>query len=202
MGRIVRLPRAGPTEETGWRTHPGAAAGAQAAARAVIDAAAEEARAVVAAAHREAERIRADAAEAGRADSARVRAQAEEERERLRAEHGPALLRLALAAAARVVERAVADDAVAVAVAARALGLVGPGRQLVLRAHPADAPGLCAALPRLRSAAPRAEELAIREDPEVGRGGVVVETGGGQVDGRVETRLAAVARAVAGEGIP
>jgi flagellar biosynthesis/type III secretory pathway protein FliH len=202
MARIIRAGPVRPGTAAEPEGQPAAEPEARPSAQALLDGAAEEARAIVAAAHQDADRIRAEAGLEAAAEAARARGEAEAERQRLLEEAGPALLRLALAAAARVVEREVADDAVAVAVATRALGLVGLRRNLVLRAHPADAEGLRAALPRLRTAVARGGRLAVREDLAVGRGGVVLESEGGQVDGRTETRLAAVARAVVGEGFP
>jgi flagellar biosynthesis/type III secretory pathway protein FliH len=56
-----------------------------------------------------------------------------------------------------------------------------------------------AAEPRLRTLLSACATLSVVADPEVAPGGAVVETEAGVVDARIETRLAALARA-AGEG--
>lgn len=81
--------------------------------------------------------------------------------------------------------------------ARRALQPVRDRREVVLRVHPADAPLLRAAQGRLAALLSRAPGLALREDWEVARGGVVVETEAGLVDARVESQLALLERALA-----
>ncbi|HEX9049785.1 MAG TPA: FliH/SctL family protein, partial [Anaeromyxobacter sp.] len=91
-------------------------------------------------------------------------------------------------------ELAAREDAV-VDLAARALGEARARRQVTLRVHPDDALAVRSGEGRLRAILERAP-LAIRDDPAVGRGGVVVETEAGRIDGRIEAQLAELERAL------
>jgi flagellar biosynthesis/type III secretory pathway protein FliH len=166
-----------------------------------------DARRIRESAEAERERVLAGAAAAGReeglARAAAALTAAAAERDRLLASAEPELVRLALAVAGKVVagELALAPEVVA-RIAAEALAAARDRREVVLRVHPADAGLLRAEEPRLLEALSRARAVAVREDPAVGRGGVVVETEAGTVDARIETRLEALRRALLAEGGP
>jgi flagellar biosynthesis/type III secretory pathway protein FliH len=173
------------------------------------------AEALVAAAEEEARRIR----EAAEADRLRLRAEAEEEGRREGLARAAAALataaaardrRLALAerevaavavdVARTIIGRELAQDPGAVAeLAARALLAARDRREVVLRVNPADAEAIREAAGRLAAVLSRAPGLAVREDPGLARGDAIVETEAGRVDARVETQLAALARALDGE---
>jgi len=87
-------------------------------------------------------------------------------------------------------------------IAAEALESARDRCEIELRVNPADAETLRAQEPRLLEVLARARAVAIREDPAVGRGGVIVETEAGTVDARIETRLDALRRALLGEDEP
>ena len=112
-----------------------------------------------------------------------------------------------LARTALEVARAILGDVVsagpdaALALARRALEGARARREVVLRVSPRDAPALRAQGGALGSLLQRCPALAVREDAALAPGDVVVETEGGRIDARIETQLAALARAM-DEGDP
>ncbi len=174
--------------------------------------AAERARATLAGAEAEAARVRAGAeadreavaaraAEEGRAEglarAAATLAAAGAARDRLLAAAEREVASLALDVARKVLGRELAQDPAAVTdLAARAIAAARDRRQVVLRVNPADADAIRAAEGRLASLLTRAPGLDLREDASIERGGAIVETEAGRVDARVETQLAALARAL------
>lgn len=69
-------------------------------------------------------------------------------------------------------------------------------RRLRIRVHPDDRAALEPCMQALRERDPRPLELAIETDPQLSRGGCVVQSEIGTLDARVETQLAALARAL------
>lgn len=67
-------------------------------------------------------------------------------------------------------------------------------RELVLRVHPDDIDYIRQAKPELLNVLSRAKEIEIREDPEVQRHGVIIETDAGSIDAQLETQLAVFER--------
>jgi flagellar biosynthesis/type III secretory pathway protein FliH len=108
-----------------------------------------------------------------------------------------------LAAAGLEVARAVlgceltARPELVLELARRALEPVRSRREVLLRVNPADVALLQGGRSRLAELLDRAPALSLRADPGVARGGVVVETEVGRVDGRVEAQLAALERLLA-----
>ena len=170
-------------------------------ARAIVAEAEARARELLEAAQAERERIRADAAEQGRAEglaragATLVAAAAARDRRLAGAERE--VVALALDVARKVLGRELAQDRSAVAdLAAQALAVARDRREVTLRVNPEDADAIRAAAGRLGALLARAPGLDVREDPTVERGGAVVETEAGRVDARVEAQLAALARAI------
>jgi type III secretion system HrpE/YscL family protein len=170
-------------------------------ARAIVAEAEARARELLEGAQEERERIRADAAEQGRAEglaragATLVAAAAARDRRLAGAERE--VVALALDVARKVLGRELAQDPGAVAdLAAQALAVARDRREVTLRVNPADADAIRAAAGRLGALLARAPGLDVREDPTVERGGAVVETEAGRVDARVEAQLAALARAI------
>ena len=170
-------------------------------ARAIVAEAEARARELLEGAQEERERIRADAAEQGRAEglaragAALVAAAAARDRRLAGAERE--VVALALDVARKVLGRELAQDPGAVAdLAAQALAVARDRREVTLRVNPEDADAIRAAAGRLGALLARAPGLDVREDPAVERGGAVVETEAGRVDARVEAQLAALARAI------
>lgn len=72
-------------------------------------------------------------------------------------------------------------------------------RSLLLRVNPADLEVVRNERHRLMDALVRASDLAIREDPDISPGGVMIETEAGSIDARLETQLDALERAMFGQ---
>jgi len=187
--------------------------------------ASEQAAAILAAANaraaalvREGEELRAEARRQGYADGrdaaaaelTQTLAAAAQQAAAVRLQAEPAAMRLAGRLAARMAERIVGHavemepDALT-AIAAQALAASRARAGLIkLRVNPDDH----AALERddaRRALLARFDggvELEMVADPAVGRGGCIVETATVRLDARLETQLAALERAVAGEGTP
>ncbi|WP_242346724.1 FliH/SctL family protein [Anaeromyxobacter terrae] len=170
-------------------------------ARALLAAAEEEARRIRAEAESERERLRAEAAEEGRreglARAAASLAAAAAARDRRLALAEREVSAAAVDVARTIIGRELSQDPGAVAdLAARALAAARDRREVTLRVNPADAEAIRTAAGRLAAVLARAPGLTVREDAALARGDAVVETEAGRVDARVETQLAALARAL------
>lgn len=170
-------------------------------ARALVAAAEADAERIRGAAHDERDRVLAAAAEAGRQEglgrAAALLASVAVERERRLSGLAGEVASLALEVARGVLGRELAlDPGAVVALAARALAEARDRREVVLRVSPEDAPALRAAEGPLAALLARAPGLALREDPSLGPGDVVVETEAGTVDARIEAQLAVLQRAL------
>ncbi|HEX2660384.1 MAG TPA: FliH/SctL family protein, partial [Polyangia bacterium] len=177
-------------------------------AQAIVADAEARAQALLAEARAEAEALRAVARQAGERDG-RAAAEAafsalaiesRAEAERIRADALPAARTLAVRMAEKIVGQALdlqpallADIAARVLETARARAGV-----LRLRVHPDDVAALESKRPSLTARLARSVEVRLVADPAVGRHGCVVESPAGQFDGRLETQLAALERAVFG----
>ena len=168
--------------------------------REMVAAADERACRLVADAESARERIageaRAEGLRDGEARAAATLAAAGAARDRLLAAAERELADLAIAVARKVLGRELAQPGAVRSIAAAALAQARGRREVVLRVSPADAPALRDAAAPLGAILERAA-LSVREDPALAPGDVVVETEAGHVDARVETQLAALARALA-----
>jgi type III secretion protein L len=134
-------------------------------------------------------RAREDGRRDGMAAAAAALALAAGERERLLAAAERDVVALALTLARKVLGRELgAGEGAVVDLAAQALAQVRDRREVALRVNPADAAALRAAEGRLGGIVARAR-LAIREDPGMPQGGVVVETDAGCADAGIEAQL-------------
>lgn len=98
--------------------------------------------------------------------------------------------RLVAELVSRVVNEIIAEDADAVVRNVHACLQNAADRQRVrILIHPDDEAGIQACCEDFRRAFDEIEEVSIEPDPRVGRGGVIVETGYGSVDGRVDRQL-------------
>jgi len=152
----------------------------------------------------------ADGRDAAAAELTETLASAAREAAAARLQAEPAALRLCGRLAAKMAEKIVGhavevEPEALTAIAAQALAASRARAGLIkLRVNPDDR----AALERdhaRRALLARFEggvELEIVADPAVGRGGCVVETATVRLDARLETQIAALERAVAGEGAP
>jgi flagellar biosynthesis/type III secretory pathway protein FliH len=201
MGRLVK---------TFGRLVPAEVLDARAQAEAILIAARAEAAELLAAARGQADAIRAEARlqgdAAGRRDAETaftvLMIEARADAERTRGVASVAARTLAMRMAEKIVARVVQLDPTAVAgIAAEALAEARARAGIVvLRVHPDDLAALEAARPTLAARIATAVELRLMADPAVGRTGCVVETPVGRLDARLETQLAALERAVFGDG--
>lgn len=97
------------------------------------------------------------------------------------------LVSTALSLARKIIQvEAEANPAVLQAQLARALDLLVTATNLEIRLNPADMEKAQAALPALFARRGESPAVVLKLDPSVGRGGCVVASGDGQVDGRLE----------------
>jgi flagellar biosynthesis/type III secretory pathway protein FliH len=119
---------------------------------------------------------------------------------RARVEAGPELRVLAVRIAEKILGRELALSPEAVVdIARQALTAAGTARQVTIRCHPDDLAALERGRPRLLERASRAQVLQLRADPNVHRGGCIVETELATIDARLSTQLDAVERALRGD---
>jgi flagellar biosynthesis/type III secretory pathway protein FliH len=170
-------------------------------ARAIVADAEAHARDIVAAAQAERECLQSEAIAQGRSEglarAGAILAGAAAERDRRLASAEREIAALALDVARKVLGRELAQDPGAVAdLAAQAVAVARDRREVTLRVNPQDAGAIRSAAGRLAALLARAPGVDVREDPAIERGGAVVETEAGRIDARVETQLAALARAL------
>ncbi|MHC4883548.1 MAG: FliH/SctL family protein [Planctomycetota bacterium] len=123
------------------------------------------------------------------------------ERLELRTEAEVDLLGLALAIASRVVKHEVTHAPETILGNVReAVALTVSRRDILLRVHPDDLAAVESHLPSLKAAFTDLERVSVTADEAVGRGGVVAATADGEVDLRIAEQLAALERALIGEG--
>jgi len=172
---------------------------ARARADALTTAAEQRAAEMLAEAEAEAAELRAAARAEGEAEAAGLLVDARRQgRAIIDAAEGE-LTELALEIARKVLGRELALDPDAVgAVVARCLAAAGARQRIVARVHPEDLARVEATLPRLRADAGAALLIA-EADPTLARGDCVLETEAGQIDGRLETQLAAIGAALRDE---
>ncbi|MEW5761997.1 MAG: FliH/SctL family protein [Bacillota bacterium] len=87
-----------------------------------------------------------------------------------------------------------------VGAAREALALLRDRQAVILFCHPEDAPLLRERQEELAALLPAGAVLRVIEDPDIGRGGVLADSGEGLVDARLDTRWRAVLDALLGEG--
>jgi type III secretion protein L len=160
---------------------------------------------IVAEAHREAERIIAQANEekaqifekAAADAKAEVLAQASEELARAKMQAGQMIknmegeiIDLALKIAAKIIGRDLERDPETVAeIAATAIEHARAAKAMVLRVNPIDGATLRQARPKLMELIGRTVELSIRDDADIERGGCVIQTEFGTIDGQIRTQF-------------
>jgi flagellar assembly protein FliH len=104
------------------------------------------------------------------------------------------LVRLAVAIAGKVVKREVDQEAgVAEANVREAVALTGAASDVTVRVHPGDLESLSLLAGEVVDEVGRLKHLRLVADETVGRGGCVVSTESGQVDGRLEKQLSRIA---------
>jgi len=190
------------------RVVPAAVVDAGAEARALLDQARRQAEALLDEARAAAAALRASAQRAGEAEG-RAQAEAEftttliearAEADQLRRAALRAAQTIAVRMAEKIVGRAIALDATAMAdIARQALEAARARAGVVsLRVHPDDWAAIETARPALAARLAKAVELRVIPDAAVGRHGCVVESAAGRLDARLETQLGALERAAFG----
>jgi type III secretion protein L len=160
---------------------------------------------IVADAQKERERILAEANEekakiyekAAADAKADVMAQASEDLARAKMQAGQMLknmegeiLDLALKIAAKIIGRDLErDPEVVMEIAATAIEHARAAKAMVLRVNPADGATLRHARPKLMELIGRTVELSIRDDVDVERGGCIIQTEFGTIDGQIRTQF-------------
>jgi flagellar biosynthesis/type III secretory pathway protein FliH len=138
--------------------------------------------------------------EEARAKATEVLARAYAERDALLTEAEGEIAAIALRAAEKILGREVSDHGAAVEIVSQALGAVRRARRIKVRICPEDAPALREREGWLVARVSQGASFELCEDPSIARGGCIVETDTGSVDARLETQLAALRRALFGEG--
>ncbi|MDW7710991.1 MAG: FliH/SctL family protein [Deferrisomatales bacterium] len=88
------------------------------------------------------------------------------------------------------------DEEAVIRVVERALQLLVERENLTLRVHPEDLRRLLEAKPRILESFDGIRKLTVLEDPSVKRGGCLVQTPTAEIDARLETQLAELARSL------
>lgn len=195
MSRVIR---GGGGDGDGPRVVPGEVYDARAEAERLTAEARAGAERLTAEARAEAERIAAEAErqgrQAGRAESAELLARAAGERDRALAQAEREVVKLALAAAERIVGEQIALEPERVQRIVRdVIARARRASRLTVRVHPDD-------VPAVRALEHEVHSLSVEPDPEVARGGCVVRSDVGELDARLEVQLEALERALLGDG--
>jgi type III secretion protein L len=100
------------------------------------------------------------------------------------------VLELALKMAAKIIGRDIEREPEVVAeICATAIEAARGSKAMVLKVHPEDGKVLREKRPRLMELIGRAVDIAIRDDAEVERGGCVIQTEFGVIDGQIRTQF-------------
>jgi flagellar assembly protein FliH len=91
-----------------------------------------------------------------------------------------------------------ADEQAVLRVTERALQALSDRETLTIRVHPEDLRRVVDAKPRILATFDGIHRLTVMEDPAVKRGGCLVQTPSAEIDARLETQLAELARGVRG----
>ncbi len=129
--------------------------------------------------------------ETGAAELAEVVAKASQRLSQIEAQAVPQLKGLALTIAKKILGKELEfhPDAVVDIVKQALAEKARQRRELVLRVNPEDLATVREHKPELLEVLSRAKEIGIREDPDVSRYGVVIETDAGIIDAQLETQL-------------
>ena len=104
---------------------------------------------------------------------------------------------LAVAIAGRIVQREIEVDAeVAVRQVAAALSMLSDARDARVFVHPDDREAVSEALPALVQSLASTARVELLEDASIGRGGVLVRSGDGEIDARIEVQIRRIIEAL------
>jgi type III secretion protein L len=172
-------------------------------AKEIVEQARRQAAGIVDKARQEREVALAEARKQGReeglAQATEIIARAKQEAGELLARSEPDIVRLALMVAEKIIGRTLdAQPDLVLYIAAQAIESVRQQRELVLRVNPADAQQMRDSRKKLMDLLGRTKDIAVREDPEVARGGCIIETENGTVDAQLKTQLQMLEQALLG----
>ena len=128
---------------------------------------------------------------------AEVQAQSTEELARAKLQAGQILaasehdvVQLALTIAAKIIGRELEHEPdLVLEIAANVIQTTRAAKALILRVHPEDGKLLRSKKPKLLELVGRSVDLAIRDDGDVERGGCIVQTEFGVIDGQIKTQF-------------
>jgi len=177
---------------------------AKADAQRIVGEAREQAAGLITEAQAEGEQIKADAKtggyqegrEQGATELAEIVAGASQRLSQIEAQAVPQLKELAVTIARKILGKELEfhPDGV-VDIVKQALGeKARQRREIFLRVNPEDMTAIRESKPDLLEVLSRCKEIGIREDPDVERFGVVIETDAGMIDAQLETQLAVFER--------
>lgn len=173
-------------------------------AREIIEQAERQAAQLLEKATRERDAVVAASKEAGRqeglAQATEVLLRAKKEAAAIVAGAEKQLVELSLIVAEKIIGSSLqADPESVLAICAQAIESVRQQKELVLRVNPEDAIILRNGRKKLMDMLGRTKDIAVREDPEVARGGCIIETENGSVDAQLKTQLQMLEEALLGE---
>ena len=173
-------------------------------AKEIIEAAERQAAQLLEKATRERDAVVAAAKEAGRqeglAQATEVLLRAKKEAAGIVAGAEKQLVELSLLVAEKIIGSSLqADPESVLAICAQAIESVRQQKELVLRVNPEDAIILRNGRKKLMDMLGRTKDIAVREDPEVARGGCIIETENGSVDAQLKTQLQMLEEALLGD---
>jgi flagellar biosynthesis/type III secretory pathway protein FliH len=166
----------------------------------ILGQAREEAKTIVDRARAEAASLRLGAAQEGRAEAGALLAAARQRAGEVVDEARDELTRLAVGIAGKLLgeELRLDPDRIALVVG-QCLRQAGAARRVVIRVNPADVPAVERAARELQELS-EADVLQVEPDPAIGAGGCMLDTEIGQLDGRLETQLKMIQRALESDG--
>jgi len=119
------------------------------------------------------------------------------EKEKIISRIEPQLIDLACAIAGKIVRKEIAQDDLAILrIVEQAISLAVEKEKLRIRLNPADLEILRQYSQGLKQSHDGIQDLELQEDPRIERGGCVIETPTGNVDGRLERQLEEIRRAL------
>ena len=172
-------------------------------AKEIVEQAKKQAAGIVDKAKQEREATLAEARRQGReeglAQATEIIVRAKKEAGECLARCEPDVVKLALSVAEKIIGRTLdAQPDLVLYIAAQAIESVRQQRELVLRVNPGDAQLLRDSRKKLMDLLGRTKDIAVREDPEVARGGCIIETENGTVDAQLKTQLQMLEQALLG----
>lgn len=137
-----------------------------------------------------------DGKQTGAAELAAIVANASQRLQRIEAQAIPQLRDLAVTIARKILGRELefTPEAVVDLVRTALADKARQRREIFLRVHPEDMQFLREHKAELIEVLSRAKEIGLREDPDVARHGVIIETDAGIIDAQLETQLAVFER--------